>query len=310
MNTEDTLPFDNARVRFSRTGSSFRLEGRVPELQPLTAAIKKLGPDLGCLTVPAPDPNEGAASASRGGRAPDGAEATARVFRTARNEYVLSIKGVKRATHLREVAATIQSPTDLIGSRFLEALSQARRDRLSEVTVSLDRAEAGDAPSPKAQAIHTSLAAWVESLAPTAELGLEANARRLAERRAQIIDQCPTIEPEVLARSLGSSAGEPRAFLQRLRNESKVLAYKAGKGFRYPAFQFDEAGEIASNMQTLLLQGRALGWPAHGDMHMMLWLHSAEPGLKGARPLDRLTSDPHAVVVAFSQRFPSAGAGS
>lgn len=80
---------------------------------------------------------------------------------------------------------------------------------------------------------------------------------------------------------------------------------KTAQGFRYPTFQLDEAGNVAPIVLTLLQHVPTIGWPAHGDMQLLLWLYSAEPELQGDRPLDLLRSAPERVEGAFQARLMS-----
>jgi hypothetical protein len=312
MPTKD-LPAIDAMAVFERTGTPFSLQGRASQLQPQAMNIRAFDPDTGRLTIygagsSKPRKTRVVHRALPLNRAPKG-----QVFRTAKpgsSVHVL-VKGKalpKAASgRLERIASSMQSPVELLDQQVLDTLAGLLKSDVGEVTLSYER-DAGRADdSVQSEDAPTSLKAWVQGVAPNAEAALEANAQRLAERRRQIIEACRTIPAETLAKSSGSLADLPRAYLQRLRADGKVLAFKAGSAFRYPAFQLDATGSIARVVQALLEHGREIGWPPHGDMQMMLWLHSPESELQGARPLDLLTSNPERVVHAFIERFQRAG---
>lgn len=312
MPTKD-LPAIDAMAVFERTGTPFSLQGRASQLQPQAMNIRAFDPDTGRLTIYGAGSSKSLKTrvvhqALPLNRAPKG-----QVFRTAKpgSSVHVVIKGMalpKAASgRLERIASSMESPVELLDQQVLDTLADMLGSDAAEVTVSYERdVGSADALVPS-EAAPTSLKAWVQAAAPNAEAALEANAQRLAERRRQIIEGCRTIPGETLAKSLGSLADEPRAYLQRLRADGKVLAFKAGSAFRYPAFQLDATGSIARAVHALLENGREIGWPPHGDMQMMLWLHSPESELQGTRPLDQLISNPERVVHAFTERFLHAG---
>jgi hypothetical protein len=308
MSTKGPLRTDPV-ARFERTGTSMIVEGKASELLGRVTQIEAFSFDSGWLKF------GGAQSAAK-----PKTKATARAFKTEHTisrplflraaggaRITITIRGKslpgEPSLRLRKRAEKIQSPVEMLDEQFIEDVVAVAHSDIGEVTVRFQRsAPAMDDPGTLVSP-PTSLQAWAESVAPNAEAALAANAQRLAERRRQILKDCATIEPSTLAGSLGSTAKEPRPFLQRQRDEGKVLATKAGQGFCYPAFQLDAAGNVAPIVLALLRHARAIGWPAHGDMQLLLWLYSAEPELQGTRPLDRLLSDPQRVEEAFLARF-------
>ncbi len=316
MPTKD-LPVVDALAVFELTGTPFSLQGRASQLQPQAKFIREFGPDTGRLTIY----GTGGRNKRKDSREIHVGLAEKRVskgqvFRTAKPgssvHVVVKGKALPKAAsgRLARIASSMESPVELLDQQVLDTLADMLGLDAAEVTVSYERDDGSTDETVQSEAAPTSLKAWVQAAAPNAAAALEANAQRLAERRGQIIEGCRTIPAETLAKSLGSLADEPRAFLQRLRADGKVLAFKAGTGFRYPDFQLDATGSIARAVQALLEHGREIGWPPYGDMQMMLWLHSPESGLQGARPLDLLISKPERVVHAFTERFLHAGSQS
>lgn len=313
MPTKD-LPAIDAVAVFELTGTPFSLRGRASQLQPQANNIREFAPDTGWLTIY----GTGGRKKRKNSRViqvglAENRASKGQVFRTAKpgSSVHVVIKGMalpKAASgRLERIASSMKSPVELLDQEVLDTLADMLGSDAAEVTVSYKRdVGSADAPVPS-EAAPTSLKAWVQAAAPDAAAALQANAQRLAERRRQIIEGCRTIPAETLAKSLGSLADEPRAYLQRLRADGKVLAFKAGSAFRYPAFQLDATGSIARAVPALLEHGREIGWPPHGDMQMMLWLHSPEPELQGGRPLDLLISNPGRVMHAFTERFLRAG---
>lgn len=308
MSTKGPLRTDPV-ARFERTGTSMSVEGKASELLGRVPQIEAFSFDSGWLRFGGAQP-AGKPKAKATARALKAERAVSRrvLYRAAGGACITIETRGKSLTgeanrRLQERAEKIQSPVEMLDEQFIDAVVDVAHSDIGEVTVHFQRVapsmdDPGTLVSPP-----TSLQTWAESVAPSAEAALAANAQRLAERRRQILKECATIEPSTLAGSLGSTAKEPRPFLQRQRDEGKVLAMKAGQGFCYPAFQLDAAGNVAPIVLALLRHARAVGWPAHGDMQLLLWLYSAEPELQGARPLDRLLSDPQRVEDAFLARF-------
>ncbi len=126
----------------------------------------------------------------------------------------------------------------------------------------------------------------------------------LTRTRKEIEANVSFLSAEVVAKARGSTASGFRSFAQRLRKEG-ALAYKRGKGFVYPAFQFSGDGRVAPHMAPILEainagrqnEGADSGWAT------MQWFVTRSGLLAGERPIDVFTREPDAVVCAAKARF-------
>jgi hypothetical protein len=92
------------------------------------------------------------------------------------------------------------------------------------------------------------------------------------------------IDATALSQIFGLDCGS-RAELSRLRAENAVIAVRWKGRWRYPSFQFDEAGRVIARVTALLREIR----PDLSHWTLLGWLVHEQPLLSGARPLEALS---------------------
>lgn len=125
-------------------------------------------------------------------------------------------------------------------------------------------------------------------------------AKRVAERRVQLLEEFGAFTAEDLAQANHSKAKSPSAFMDSWRRRHKVFGVpnpdpQAGRAEIYPKFQFQEFEPlyIVQQILELLVPSGKAGWP------LAMWFVSNNGWLpNGARPVDMLHSNPEKVLLA------------
>lgn len=126
-------------------------------------------------------------------------------------------------------------------------------------------------------------------------------ARRNQAARQSFLDEFPVLTATEVHELVGSRARNPHAAANRLRTDNRIFAIGIGDEYRYPAFQFDAEGRPLPVMRDLLRAAAGLrGWG------LALWLTAPNGFLDGARPLDRLYTEPQQVIEAVRREVADA----
>lgn len=124
-----------------------------------------------------------------------------------------------------------------------------------------------------------------------------------AQLRAHLLAELPMLTaPEIRART-GARSRNPSEPASRWKREGRVLAVPHHGADRYPAFQFDPAGEPRPAMRVVLaaLPPTLAPWPR------LAWFASGNGWLDGRAPMEAL-DDPAAVTLA-AQRLADPAVG-
>jgi len=104
-----------------------------------------------------------------------------------------------------------------------------------------------------------------------------------------------------VARLAQSSAKNSAATAHRWRSEQRIFSVSTPTGLGFLAFQFDANGQpkpIIRELLTRLDEDRT-------DWATAFWFSAANVHLDGERPVDRMDSDPEAVMAAAEQDRPA-----
>jgi hypothetical protein len=114
-----------------------------------------------------------------------------------------------------------------------------------------------------------------------------------AKSRAEAVAEFGAFTAAQLAEQRGVDTTNPHATVSRWLHEGRVFAVDSGHGRLFPAFQFED-GKPRPVIGRILaaLDGQLSGWAP------LLWFTASNGYLEGARPVDRLGTDPDDVVAA------------
>ena len=152
--------------------------------------------------------------------------------------------------------------------------------------------------------LRTRVQALVDVMLPDLEIPSEPMtilARRNAKRRAEILQEFGALTGEQIADER-SRAANRHALAARWRKEGKLFGVPYRGQILYPAFQFDDDGELRPVISRALA---ALPRDEMSEWEVALWWTAANGLLSGRRPVDLLDVDPEALVhAAFRLREP------
>jgi len=145
--------------------------------------------------------------------------------------------------------------------------------------------------------LHARAQALIEEMMPELDLPSDATAvlaRRNAKRRTELLQEFGALSGEQLAEER-SRAANRHALAARWRKEGRIFGVPYRGHTLYPAFQFDEHGNLRPAIAEVLA---ALPRERMGDWEIALWWTAANGRLGGARPVDLLDRESEPIVAA------------
>lgn len=145
--------------------------------------------------------------------------------------------------------------------------------------------------------LHEQATNLIEEMVPDLDLPSDATAvlaRRNAKRRTELLQEFGALSGEQLAEER-SRAANRHALAARWRKEGRIFGVPYRGHTLYPAFQFDEHGNLRPAIAEVLA---ALPRERMGDWEIALWWTAANGRLGGARPVDLLDRESEPIVAA------------
>jgi hypothetical protein len=152
------------------------------------------------------------------------------------------------------------------------------------------------------QAGHVRLESIIDQLVP--ELAFPSNAavlqaRRNAQARTELLQEFGALTGEQIAEER-SKAKNRHALAARWRKEGRILGVPYRGQTLYPAFQFDDAGELRPVIRAALAK---LPRDRMSDWEVALWWAASNGWLGGLRPVDLLDETDVDDIVAAAGRL-------
>jgi len=136
----------------------------------------------------------------------------------------------------------------------------------------------------------------LEAMLPPADVLADAATTQLmwnARARAEAVAEFGAYTAAQVAEQRGVDTANPHTTVSRWLHEGRIFAVDSVQGRLFPAFQFEDGKPRTVIGEVLAaLDGQLRGWAT------LLWFTASNGYLEGARPVDRLGTDPDDVVAA------------
>lgn len=154
-----------------------------------------------------------------------------------------------------------------------------------------------DEPAAERQRLRERLETLIEQMMPQDDVLSEASAvlsQRNSQRRVELLSEFGAMTGEQIAEER-SRAQNRHALAARWRKEGRLFGVPYRGQTVYPAFQFDDDGNLRAIVEDVL---RSLPTDKLSPWEVALWWTAGNGWLGGRRPVDLLDEDPTAIVRA------------